>query len=31
MKEGFDIIERKLREKSKNAEVQCPPELVLNG
>lgn len=25
MKEGFDIIERKLREKSKNAEVQCPP------
>lgn len=25
MKEGFDIIERKLREKSKKAERQCPP------
>lgn len=25
LKEGFDIIERKLHEKRRNAEVQCPP------
>ena len=25
LKEGFDIIERKLHEKRQNAEVQCPP------
>ena len=25
LKEGFDIIERKLHEKRRSAEVQCPP------